>query len=244
MTYTLEQFSAACRQILKADSGRDGRKKICSLLQEALKDEQFISTHLGDDVPERKVIYEDPELGFCILAHVYKGAKESQPHDHGPSWAIYPVPQNAPHVSAGMNPDPKLSQERGAQPSRIFRIGVNFPEGQTPNPEPLFYLGSASLPLVGLWFGTKGTDVSPWYGVYGQARGETEMSDWELVEAAREGKPGKARKVRTYSLRPGMAHLYNEGDLHSPRRTAPTRLIRIEGTNMDKVRRLPYERVG
>lgn len=166
MTYTLEQFSAACHQILKADSGRDGRKKICSLLQEVLKDEQFISTHLGDDVPERKVLYEDPELGFCILAHVYKGAKESQPHDHGPSWAIY-----------------------------------------------------------------------------GQARGETEMSDWELVEAAREGKPGKARKIRTYSLRPGMAHLYNEGDLHSPRRTAPTRLIRIEGTNMDKVRRLPYEPV-
>lgn len=89
MTYTLEQFSAACHQILKADSGRDGRKEICSLLQEVLKDEQFISTHLGDDVPERKVLYEDPELGFCILAHVYKGAKESQPHDHGPSWAIY-----------------------------------------------------------------------------------------------------------------------------------------------------------
>ena len=31
--------------------------------------------------------------------------------------------------------------------------------------------------------------------------------------------------------------------LHSPRREGPTRLIRIEGTNMDKVRRLSYERV-
>jgi len=45
--------------------------------------------HLGDDVPERKVLYEDPELGFCILGHVYRGAKDSHPHDHGPSWAIY-----------------------------------------------------------------------------------------------------------------------------------------------------------
>jgi hypothetical protein len=38
-----------------------------------------------------------------------------------------------------------------------------------------------------------------------------------------------------------MAYVYNEGDLHSPRRTGPTRLIRIEGKNMDTVRRLAYE---
>ncbi len=76
---------------------------------------------------------------------------------------IYPVPQNAPHVSAGMNP------ERAVLPTRPLSFGVNvlnLPEGQRPNPVPLFYLGSDSLPLVGLWFGTKATDVSPWYGVY------------------------------------------------------------------------------
>ena len=39
-----------------------------------------------------------------------------------------------------------------------------------------------------------------------------------------------------------MAHVDREGDLHSPRRDGPTRLIRIEGTNMDKARRLPYEK--
>ena len=38
-----------------------------------------------------------------------------------------------------------------------------------------------------------------------------------------------------------MAHVYNEGDLHSPKRSGPTGLIRIEGTNMDKVKRLKYE---
>ena len=69
------------------------------------------------------------------------------------------------------------------------------------------------------------------------------MSDWALVEPAAEGKPGKARRVGGYALKPGMAHLYNEGDLHSPRRDGPTRLIRIEGTNMDKARRLSYEAV-
>lgn len=164
MANTLENFSAECKKILKAEPGPDGREKICALLREVLRDEQFLGTHLREDTPERQVLYEDPELGFCILAHVYKGAKESSPHDHGPAWAIY-----------------------------------------------------------------------------GQAQGETEMSDWQLVEPASEGKPGKVYLVRTYTLKAGMAHLYNEGDLHSPRRTGPTRLIRIEGRNMDKVHRLAYK---
>jgi hypothetical protein len=40
-----------------------------------------------------------------------------------------------------------------------------------------------------------------------------------------------------------MADAYHEGQLHSPRRAGPTRLIRIEGLNMEKVRRLAYEPV-
>jgi hypothetical protein len=165
MTHDLEQFSAACQRILTAEPGPAGREKVCALVQEVLVDEAFVAKHLGDDVPERKILYEDPTLGFCILAHNYTGAKESLPHDHGPSWAIY-----------------------------------------------------------------------------GQAKGETMMNDWALITPATEQQPGKVRHVKTYSLKPGMAHVYNEGDLHSPRREGPTRLIRIEGTNMDKVRRLKYER--
>ena len=166
MAHTLEQFAAACHRILKADPGPTGRQQISVLLQDVLKDNDFVATHLGDNVPERKILYEDPELGFCILAHVYQGARTTSPHDHGPSWAIY-----------------------------------------------------------------------------GQARGETEMTDWELVEPASADKPGKVRKVKTYTLTPGTAHAYYEGQLHSPRRAGPTRLIRLEGMNLEKVRRLAYEPV-
>src|SRR5256886_17604861 len=67
------------------------------------------------------------------------------------------------------------------------------------------------------------------------------MTDYELIAPASREKPGKARPVRTYKLTPGMAWLYNEGDLHSPRRRAPTQLSRIEGINMDKIKRLRYE---
>ncbi len=41
-----------------------------------------------------------------------------------------------------------------------------------------------------------------------------------------------------------MAQLYNEGTLHSPKREGPTQLIRIEGQNMDGVKRLRYEAIS
>lgn len=166
MGHTLEAFAASCHDILKSQPGAPGRERVCALLRDVLQDSSFVAAHLGDDVPERKILYEDAELGFCILAHVHHDAKESPPHDHGPSWAIY-----------------------------------------------------------------------------GQAAGETEMTDWELVEAASETVPGKVRKAKTYTLTPGMAFVYNEGDLHSPRREGPTRLIRLEGVNMDNVGRLKFEAV-
>ena len=67
------------------------------------------------------------------------------------------------------------------------------------------------------------------------------MTDWRLVEKPADGKPGKVEKVRTYKMTPGMAHLYGERDLHSPRREAETRLIRIEGIDLTKVKRDKYE---
>ncbi len=79
--------------LLRADKLREynvsAGEVVSALLQEVLKDTSFVARNIDDNTPERKILYEDPELGFCILAHYYKGAKESAPHDHGPSWAIY-----------------------------------------------------------------------------------------------------------------------------------------------------------
>src|SRR5437879_12299473 len=96
MGYTLEQFAAACHRLLAEEPGPEGREKVCALVQDVLEDEAFIATHLGDGVPERKILYEDPQLGFCVLAHVYRSARESPPHDHGPSWAIYGQARGGP----------------------------------------------------------------------------------------------------------------------------------------------------
>lgn len=163
MSLTLEQFVAACQKALASTPGPAGREAVCALVKEALADPAFVAAHLDPRGPERKVLYEDPERGFTVLAHAYHGAKQSGPHDHGPSWAIY-----------------------------------------------------------------------------GQAAGETIMTDWECLARPSDGAPGRARRIRDYTLRPGDAYLYEPGVLHSPRRDGSTVLLRIEGVNMDRVKRLPY----
>ena len=64
-----------------------------------------------------------------------------------------------------------------------------------------------------------------------------------IVEPAAEGLPGKVRRARVYTLKPGMAHIYNEGDVHSPKRVSATGLLRIEGKNTAKMKRLAYKAV-
>jgi hypothetical protein len=108
----------------------------------------------------REILYEDLELGFCICGHVYDGAANGSPHDHGSSWAIY-----------------------------------------------------------------------------GQAIGVTEMTGWKIVEKGEAGEPALVEPVRTYVMRPGDVHFYDVGDVHSPRREKPVKLIRVEGSNLDHVKR-------
>ena len=54
----------------------------------------------------------------------------------------------------------------------------------------------------------------------------------------------KVKKVKDYDMTRGIAYLYNEGDLHSPSRTATTRLIRVEGQDLTGVKRDKYEAVA
>ena len=163
MAHTLESFAKACSAAISADPGPGGRQKVCALVQEVLKDPEFVSANIKPDGPERQVLYEDPVHKFAILAHSYHGAKDSGPHDHGPTWAIY-----------------------------------------------------------------------------GQATGETIMTDWEKVAEPNGDAPGKVKRVRDYSLTPGTAYVYEPGVLHSPRRDASTTLLRIEGFNLAGTKRDKY----
>ena len=81
--HTLEAFAAQCHDFVKAEPGPAGRQKICKLLSQVLLDEQFVAKYVDSNDKERNILYEDPEFGFCIIAHNYEGPKESVPHDHG-----------------------------------------------------------------------------------------------------------------------------------------------------------------
>src|SRR5687767_4842368 len=122
MNTTLTSFAASVRDILQQQDTPAGRERIAALLREALQDRAFVESLFDGASPERRIVYQDPHLGFCILAHRYTDARVSPPHGHGPSWAIY-----------------------------------------------------------------------------GQADGETVMTDWDLVEPPAPGRPGKVKKRRTYT---------------------------------------------
>jgi predicted metal-dependent enzyme (double-stranded beta helix superfamily) len=90
MAYDLDQFIADCRSTLARDPGPAGREQVCANLERLLANADFVREYCGDDVPRGlKLLYEDPTLGFQILAHVNDKARVTPPHDHGASWAIY-----------------------------------------------------------------------------------------------------------------------------------------------------------
>jgi hypothetical protein len=63
------------------------------------------------------------------------------------------------------------------------------------------------------------------------------MTDWRIVEKGKAEAPTLVEPVKTYPMKPGDAHLYDVGDVHSPKRDAAVKLIRIEGRNLDRVKR-------
>jgi len=90
MAYNLDQFIADCRSTLAHDGGPNGREQVRANLERLLANPEFIQKYCGDDQSRGlKVLYEDPKLGFQVLAHINDKARVSPPHDHGDSWAIY-----------------------------------------------------------------------------------------------------------------------------------------------------------
>jgi hypothetical protein len=161
MSYTLDALADDIRRELSHGSPA-AKEAVCRHVSQALTDREFVAAHLKDRLAgsdPREVLYEDPDLGFCICAHVYGSKAIGSPHDHGSSWAIY-----------------------------------------------------------------------------GQATGVTEMTEWKIVETGEAEKPSLVEPVRTYLMHPDV-RLYDVGAVHSPRREAPVKLIRIEGKDLDHVKR-------
>ncbi len=89
MSYTLDAFCRDCHAALAADTGPGGREQVRRDLERLLAEPGFLDEHVLSQPPGRHTLYEDPELGFVVLAHVNPQAGKSPPHDHGASWAVY-----------------------------------------------------------------------------------------------------------------------------------------------------------
>jgi len=89
MSYTLDEFCRDCRVALAFDKGPGGREQVRQLLERLLVEEEFLAEHVIEAPPGRHTLYEDPELGFVVLAHINPKSGKSPPHDHGASWAVY-----------------------------------------------------------------------------------------------------------------------------------------------------------
>ena len=66
-----------------------GRESVRHHLERLLAEKDFLAAHVLSAPSGRHTLYEDPELGFVVLAHVNPTAGKSPPHDHGASWAVY-----------------------------------------------------------------------------------------------------------------------------------------------------------
>ena len=75
------------------------------------------------------------------------------------------------------------------------------------------------------------------WAIYGLAVGDTEMTDWRIVKKGDGTTPSLVEPVKSYVLRPGDAHFYDVGVVHSPNRDTLTKLVRIEGSNLDRIKR-------
>jgi hypothetical protein len=163
MSYTLKALAADIHRELARDQSAAAKEAVSRHVSRALTNPEFLATHLKDKPAgsdPREILYEDPQLGFCICGHVYPNKAIGSPHDHGSSWAIY-----------------------------------------------------------------------------GQATGVTEMTEWKIVEKGEGGKPSLVEPVKTYEMHPGDVQFYDVGAVHSPKREAPVKLIRVEGRNLDHVKR-------
>lgn len=80
-------------------------------------------------------------------------------------------------------------------------------------------------------------DHGPTWAIYGVAENVTKMTEWKIIKKGSGEEPSLVEPVGTYDMKPGDCHVYEAGDVHSPLITPGTKLIRVEGSNLDHVKR-------
>ena len=138
----IQSFAEECRAILKAEPGPAGLEHVRTLLeQRLLTNPDVIAAYLSsDDDPDHNILYEDPELGFCVIAHRYRGPHRGRVHDHGPAWAIYGQVTGSIHMTEYDVIEPPHDGQPGkAKPVKNYELrpghAVVYAQGQVHSPD-------------------------------------------------------------------------------------------------------------
>ena len=117
MTYSLEDFCADTRSILRSEDNPAGHDQVRQKLEQLLEDPDFCAEYVGPENDSGLVqIHQDEELGFCVLAYNMAAPRTSPPHDHGNSWAVYGQASGYTDMTIWS------ADEAGIRPVREFRL--------------------------------------------------------------------------------------------------------------------------
>ena len=165
MAYTLAEFCTDTNAILKAKPLAPALDDIAERLHRLLVNPAFVAETFSEEMPPgKRVLYQDPDLDFQVLAHVQEGGKSGVPHSHGTSWAIY-----------------------------------------------------------------------------GNARNVTEMTEWRRVNPESDDHLELAVSGK-YALHPGDTHAYGPGMIHSVAHPRAAWVVRVTGTDLDKLPRYHFRK--
>jgi hypothetical protein len=110
MSYTLDNFCADTRAILKAQPLTVALPQIADRLSRLLVNPAFVAQSFNNAMPPGKtVLHHDAELDFYVLAHVQEGGKTGKPHSHGTSWAVYGNAKNVTEMTEWRRINPETA---------------------------------------------------------------------------------------------------------------------------------------
>jgi len=126
MGYSLQDFCADTKSILKSRPGDEARAAVAEKLKGLLADRGFIAAHFNEATEEaQRVVYADPDLGFNVLVHHQRPGRRGQPHDHGDSWAIYGVARGYTVMTEWRRiDDGSKPGHADVEPSKTYRLDV------------------------------------------------------------------------------------------------------------------------
>ncbi|NQV59717.1 MAG: hypothetical protein HQ502_08615 [Alphaproteobacteria bacterium] len=79
------------------------------------------------------------------------------------------------------------------------------------------------------------------WAIYGQAKHHTDMKVYDRIEGGEGAGKAKLEVTKEFRLNPGMAGLFDVGEIHAIDHPADARFVRVTGTDLNQVQRLRFD---